>query len=498
MGPRVRSPERPGTSLLVAVIVVAVGAGCGPDRGLGEAGQNPFPGASFGDRAAELFVRAVDGALVSDGGPSRGVAWGDVDGDGLPDLAVANDGAWPPWLYRNRGGGAFEQEVDGWPLSGAGFSQGVAWIDYDDDGDLDLHLTDWGTRGHPLHDGPTYRPTSLFRNDGGGAEILPDLVPVAAGDLTTNSVPAVQACWADYDADGDLDVFLAVRDDVDDALYENRGDGTFRRVRRGPWVGRGGLARTCGAGDADGDGLPEIYVGNFAGEDNVLYRNRGDLRFDEDVDSHLSQGGGRTYGVSWVDYDDDGDLDLYVANGTMGTEDVPDFGLENFLYLSRGDGTFRRVTTGPAVTDRRVSAGVATADYDRDGDLDLFVANWGGGAEERSNDLYRNTTSDRTSRRWVLLRLEGVESNRYGIGAEVRVLARIGRRPVWLTRRLSAGTGFASQDEPTVHVGLGDAPRVDSLVVRWPSGAVARLADLEVDRVYHLREDGALRLATGS
>lgn len=199
---------------------------------------------------------------------------------------------------------------------------------------------------------------------------------------------------------------------------------------------------------------------------------------------------GPSKGHAWGDFDNDGDLDLYVANGTMSTERVPEFGLRNFLYLNRGDGTFRRVEGGPASTDAQVSAGVAWADYDRDGDLDLFVANWGGGAEERHNALYRNTTSERTGRRWIVFRLEGVASNRFGVGAEVRVRARVAGEIRWQTRRLMSSTGYASQNEPIVHFGLGAAVQVDSAVVRWPSGDVSRLADLEANQVVHVREGG--------
>lgn len=183
--------------LLVTVGSSAFGVACRTEPDLRVAEQNLPEEPSSGDAATEIFVRVPDGSPVSDGGPSRGVAWGDADGDGFPDLAVANDGGWPSWLYRNRGGGAFEQEVDGWPLSGGLYSQGIAWIDYDNDGDLDLHLTDWGTRGHPLREGPIYRPTSLFRNDGAGTGILPVLTPVAAGELNAAPLPAVQACWAE-------------------------------------------------------------------------------------------------------------------------------------------------------------------------------------------------------------------------------------------------------------------------------------------------------------
>jgi len=487
---------------------------------------------------AELFEPVASGELVSDGGLSRGVAWGDFDGDGDPDLVVANTINWPQFLYRNDGGGAFSELHEVPPTLAVGWTEGVHWIDYDNDGDLDLFLTQ-----------NRQAANGLYRNDGGGA-----LSAVDAGDLTGDEASSRQACWADYDGDGDLDTYVANGGAQDDALYENLGNGRFRRLAEGPWIGTGNEARSCGVGDPNGDGLPDIYVANYAARDsagnyyaqtNDFYQNVGALRFQQIDSGHFVETGAYSYGVSWIDFDDDGDddlfvsnigradsnwlyendgagnlrlchdsapvtesrgpskghtwgdfdldgdLDLFVANGTEGTEELPDFDVANFLYLNRGDGRFERVREGPVVTDRHISAGAAFADYDGDGDLDLFVANWGGSDED--NDLYRNTIRDRSGRGWLTLRLQGRQSNRMAIGARVRVKAAVASAGRWQSRVLWAGTGYASQNDPIVHFGLGDAARVDSLEIVWPAGRREVFTDVEANRVWLGIEGEGLR-----
>ncbi len=488
-----------------------------------------------------LFTRVESGTITGDGGLSRGVAWGDFDGDGLPDLVVSNTINQNEFLYRNRGEGSFEPVLEGWPARSAGWTEGVSWVDYDNDGDLDLFVARTHAEAHPMHPTRHAEPNGLFRNDGDGV-----LVPVEAGALTSDSTSSSGACWADADLDGDLDAYVVNRDGEADRVYENQGDGTFRLVRSAAVSEVQGEGRACAWGDADGDGDPDVYVGNFAGEDNLYFRNEGGLNFSRVSEGAFVNGGGRTYGVSWIDFDGDGDLDLFetnisvsdqnrlwqndghgsfvlrddlpvvsssrgpskghtwgdfdndgdidllVANGTAGTEAVEDFGLANFLYLNQGDGTFESVTDEPVVTDLHVSAGAAWADYDRDGDLDIVIANWGGSDED--NDLYRNTTSELTDRKWLVVRLEGHESNRMGLGARVRATAIIEGKGRTQTRWMHLGTGYASQNEPIIHFGLGDAAQLQSLEILWPSGIVDVHQDVDANRNWVADEGDGLRL----
>jgi Tol biopolymer transport system component len=471
---------------------------------------------------AVLFTREVAIEPVTDGGLSRGVAWGDFDGDGDPDLVVANAINQPQMLYRNDGPDGFFQIQWDPIVQGAGDTEGVFWADYDNDGDLDILLTNQFDQ-----------PLRLFRNDGPAtaeADGSAGFTLAAAGELGDDRLGSANgACWGDYDNDGDLDVFVVHREGLNDELYRNQGDGTFRRVTEGVAVNNGGDGRTCACGDVDDDGDLDLFVGNFRDGDtkatNFFYLNRGDGSFDNVTEGTLVTDRQATYGSSfvdadedgdldlflsnisrtdhnalyindgrgqfakrtdgsivtadsrpskghaWGDYDNDGDLDLFIANGTEADVD-----LRNFLYLNDGHGRFTAVTVGDLVNDVTISAGAAWADFDADGDLDLFVANWGGSDED--NALYRNQTYDR---HWLVVRLVGQRSNRMGLGARVRARARIDGDDRWQTRWLLPATGYASQNEPIVHFGLGDATRVETLEVRWPSGVVDVLEGVGVD-----------------
>ena len=482
-----------------------------------------------GTAAAELFRRETDGEHVTDGGLSRGVAWGDYDNDGDPDLVSANSINQLQMLYRNDGADGFFQIQQDPIVQSGGDTEGVYWADYDNDGDLDLLVTN-------QFEGQTH----LFRNDGPAraeAEGSAGFSKVTAGDLGDGRLGSANgACWGDFDNDGHLDVFVVHRDGLDNELFRNLGDATFRRETEGPVVNNGGDGRTCAVGDVDGDGDLDLFVGNFLDgktkATNLFYLNRGDGTFDPVADSPLVTERQATYGASfadpdgdgdldlflsniarsdhnalyindghgvftavsdgplvtaasrpskghtWGDYDNDGDLDLFIANGTEADVD-----LRNFLYLNDGKGGFTGVTTGELVSDVTISAGAAWADFDLDGDLDLFVANWGGGDED--NGLYRNQVRGRS---WMVVRLVGRKSNRMGLGAQLKVRARIDGEDRWLSRWMLPATGYASQNEPIVHFGLGDAMRVESLEVRWPSGVIDRYSSPPVNRIVEVSE----------
>jgi hypothetical protein len=193
---------------------------------------------------------------------------------------------------------------------------------------------------------------------------------------------------------------------------------------------------------------------------------------------------GQSRGVAWGDADGDGDLDLYVANTG---------GQWNFFYRNDGGGRFAKLRGGVAVRHGGNSEGATWADVDNDGDLDLFVANWG--SEDEENALYRNEARGQS---WIVVRPEGRRSNRMGIGLVVRVKATIGGRPAWRTRWLYPTTGYGSQSAPEVHVGLGSATVVDSLVLTWPSGAIDTHTALAVDRVWRAVEGRSLEPASAA
>jgi hypothetical protein len=271
--------------------------------------------------------------------------------------------------------------------------------------------------------------------------------------------------------------------------------------------------------------LPELLIAT-ARRSNLLLRNRGGLRFEADTTTALQADRGYGYGLSWTDVNGDGHRDLFVANfdgpnflyfGTDGVleassvgerltsaaskghtwgdfdldghEDLylgsgtPAEGMQNRLYRGGAHAGFISVLTGDAVEHADTSAGIAWADYDLDGDLDLFVANWG--SHSSLNRLYRNMGRGGN---WLRVRLEGRQTNRMGIGARVSVLARIDGAERWLHRWLDASTGYAGQNEPVLHFGLDASTEVDSVRVTWPSGIVDRWGKTSARTTLHLVE----------
>jgi len=475
------------------------------------------------NQSKPIFISIKEGRIATDGGLSRGVAWGDYDGDGDPDLYVANsNGQWNA-LYRNNGDGKFKKmtgpgntiaEV----VIHGGNSQGVSWIDYDNDGDLDLYVVS-----------RREQPNFLFRNDS-----TIGFTRIMDSPLTAEGVSASMACWADIEGDGDLDVLLAGYNSKN-LVFKNLGAGQFEMVDNSSLLsGEEGRARACGCGDANDDGLPEFYIAN-ARRPNFYFKNMGDWKFEKVEEGHVVKDVGYSYGVSWADYDDDGDMDLFVANfdkenflynndglgnltpvleGVMALEkggaskghswgDYDNDGdldiyiangtygpnMHNFLYLNEGDGTFKQNMEGELIVHADTSAGAAHSDYDRDGDLDIFVANWG--SRDQVNRFYENVTEGRN---WISVRLKGTSSNTYGIGAKVQIFFSEMNKSRYQSRWMYPVTGYGSQNDYELHFGLGRTDKIDSLVVSWPSNQVDTHKNPEVNKHWTATENGSLTI----
>ncbi|GJM45301.1 MAG: hypothetical protein DHS20C21_21430 [Gemmatimonadota bacterium] len=467
--------------------------------------------------AAQTFTRITGtGTHVTDAFKSLSGAWADYDSDGDTDLYVGNIGA--SFLYRNDGADVFVT-VPGPPTdtTADAVRTMAVWGDYDNDGDVDLYRT---TYTFDMN-GPTIPlPNDLFRNDGG------TFVPVSTGNDSTFT-PA--ASWVDYDADGDLDLFSCGAGGDLDLMYRND-NGTFLKRTALPFLNTHGGGALQSWVDYDADGDADLYMVNH-GAPNELWRNllketgTAEL-FEADTTSGLTDDAGEIdFGVSWGDYDNDGDLDGFVS--TLGVDKL----------LRNDGGTFTRITGIPLVQGTQSSSGGSWGDYDNDGDLDLFVPhaastaqtpdlwrNDGGtfvaltmadvgdlllnlpgpqtsewadydsdgdldmyvcnhsnlAGNPRVNRLYRNEGS---SNAWLHVSLEGVVSNRSAVGAVVRAKATIGGVPTWQMRDVVAGpTSFEFQRELRMHFGFGDAAQVDSLVVEWPCGSVQTLTAVAVNQ----------------
>lgn len=446
------------------------------------------------------FVDATAASGIRTGDYGMGACAGDVDNDGRIDLYVTSYAV--NTLYRNGGNGAF---TDVTRAAGVGlplWSTSCAFLDVDRDGDLDLFVTNYVDAPkaankfcgdpqrrvrvycHPLN----YKGLAsvLFRNDGRG--VFAD-VSAAAG-IAPHVGNGLGVAVGDYDDDGWPDVFVA-NDAVPNFLFHNEGGGRFAEVglQAGVSVARDGKAR-AGMGtefaDYNGDGRLDLVVTNHEFETHSLFRNDGNGLFtDATVESGL---GPATlpyvgFGVAFLDFDNDGQQDLSIVNGHV---------IDNTAVFRPGsthaqrkllfrNATGRRLqevsrSAGPGFASDGVGRTLVSGDVDNDGDLDLLVTNNGAAPQ-----LLRN---DNRGGNALVVRLVGVRSNRDGIGARVAVTA-AGRTQV---REIKSGSSYLGQNDLRAHVGLGDAARVDRVMVRWPSGATDTIEAPPVNRILTIVE----------
>ena len=431
-----------------------------------------------------------------------GATVGDFDGDGDSDLFVAAVG--PNRLFRNDGG-RFTEIAAQVGLDDPGFGSSAAWLDHDRDGDLDLFLlnyVEWSpeTDLYCSYDGgrtkayctPESYPGAsphLYRNDGGRFTDVS-----AETGVKDDTAKGLGLAVLDYDGDGWDDVFVA-NDTQPNFLYRSEGDGSFSRqgVLSGVAFDMAGHARGAmgvDAGDFERTGRPGLVVGNFSNEMVALYANVGDGRFvDRGPATALGREGLHTlaFGTLFLDFDLDGWLDVFVANGHVETDISrlqPEIGYAQPPHLFRNLGERGWVDLAPEVEALReslVARGAAAGDFDADGDLDLLVNTVAGRAR-----LFRNDGAD--GARALRIELEGgAGSNRDGYGARVEVLTDGQRQVAWLR----SGNSYASQSENLLTFGLGEALRADEVHVEWPSGRTSRLSDVPVGRRVLIREADA-------
>jgi len=460
-------------------------------RKIVERGRN----ALYRGRPDGTFEDATDAAGVAGEGEwGAGVAAADYDGDGWTDLLVTNFGR--NLLYRNRGGGRFENVAAAAGVEAPGWNTGAAFFDADADGDLDLYIAayiectleevlaavpalDWkglekvalgpfGLQGARDH---------FFLQEQG--RFVDATAAAGMEDKARGYGFAVRA--ADFDADGDLDLYVA-NDSDPNYLYRNDGAGRFQEI--GVWSGCGldanGAAQASmgiAVGDTAGTGWPDIFVTNFSQDFSTLYRNLGDGLF-EDVSEATGVGPATYKSLSWgtalADFDNDGDLDLVVANGhiypqiDLHPEILGTYAQRNTLLENAG-GAFRDVTdrAGPGFQIAAPGRGLAVGDYDNDGDLDILIGNL-----DLPPTLLRNDTPGGA---WLTVVCEGPNGGPPPIGTQVTV--RAGGRSQ--RRDVAASDSYASTHDPRLHFGLGGSERAETVEVRWPDGRHTVLRDVK-------------------
>jgi hypothetical protein len=469
---------------------------------------------SGGDPLVTLYHQEPDGTFkditkqagLTSVGWGMGVAVADYDNDGRLDLFVTGYGG--NVLYRGLGNCKFEDVTEKAGLRGGGFSTGAAWGDYDRDGHVDLfvaryvhvdldHLPEFGSnkfcnfKGLQVQCGPwglQGESDLLYHNRGDGTF---EEVSAKAGVHDDIGYYGLGAMWADYDNDGWPDLLVA-NDSVPSYLYHNNHDGTFTDVGLLSGVALSGDGQSLGSmgvdfADYDHSGRLSYFVTHFAEQPNSLYRNLAEKGFD---DVSWTSGLGQPsypyvgWGTAFFDMDNDGWLDILVANGHVYPQvNSADVGAryEQPLLLHRNnrDGTFDEVAkeAGLAALPLKSRRGAAFGDIFNTGNIDVVLLNVG-----EPPSLLLNTNHDGNHR--VLFHLLGTKSNRAAIGARITIHS--GGVPQFSEVR--SGSSYLSQNDLRQHFGLGAATRIDTIEIRWPNGAIEKLADLPADAIYTITE----------
>ncbi|WP_411768691.1 FG-GAP-like repeat-containing protein [Winogradskyella sp. A3E31] len=393
-------------------------------------------------------------------GQKSGASWGDYNNDGLPDLFLTY--SFKVQLWRNIGNGTFANVtgISGFDTTNDCRNTGATWFDYDNDGDLDIYISDWDECAS----------NQLYRNNGNGT--FQD-VTSSTGIQAQMGLASYAALPFDFNSDGFMDLYISNDFDEPNDLYINSNGTTFTNQAASYGVDTMGDDMGITIGDYNLDGFFDLFI--TAIDDNFLLTNNGDNTFSENADQF---GVGNTlwaWGTRFSDFDLDGDEDLFVVNGyEFENRSVePNFYFKN-LHVE-GQNTFEDISEQLGLNEQTISVEVIDFDYDNDGDIDLFVTN-----NDGSSFLYENTLlnfdDENPSSHWFKVVLEGTISNRDAIGTIVKITTSNGNQ-----KRYYSGVGFLSQSLQPVHFGLDDVTTIDSIEIQWPSGLVESYTNIESD-----------------
>ena len=428
-----------------------------------------------------------------------GVAVADYDNDGDDDIYLSCLNA--DRLFQNKGDGSFLDVTEAAGIDNQGFGTSCAWLDYNLDGHLDIYVAnyvEWSietdifctldgkNKSYCTPESYTGQASKLFRNQGNGTFV--DVSRISGiSDPTSKSLGV---CILDYNSDGLPDIFEA-NDTQPNKLYQNNGDGTFIEVGMlaGVAYNESGIATGAmgvDAGDYDNSGTESLIIGNFSNEMLNLYNNVGNIFLD---DAPVAQLGNAslltlTFGCFFFDFDLDGNLDIFTANGHVETDinaiqSEVTYAQKPHLFQNIGGKKFIDVVrnVGPDLVKPLVGRGTAYGDIDNDGDLDILVSTSNGYAH-----LFRNDGGNRN--RWVKIQLIGKVSNRNGIGSRIRITSAIGSQ----IRTVKSGSSYCSQSELTTFFGLKNDTIIKSIEVHWPSGKVNKLENVKPNQLIPIEE----------
>lgn len=421
-------------------------------------GQNNLLYINKGDGA---FTLLTNDPIVQDGSKSDGASFADVDNDGDLDAYVVTWYGQRNYFYRNQGDGSFLLDEDTTLTTNGTFSETASWGDVDNDGWLDLFLTNSEGKS---------KQNSLFLNvKGQSFSSFPS--PATQSNTLSRAVN-----WVDVNGDGKLDLFVTNEDPSPNELYLNTGTKPFFQKDDQPlWQNLVKGSMSASWGDVDNDGDLDLFLANaayFKEVNNQLLINDGKGHFTPIKTGDLVEDGGCSYGSAFADYDNDGDLDLLVANGFCKEN------LQDWLYENDGKGHFTRTTNILQDMPNLCSFGVAWGDVNNDGFLDLAIANCQNGKNDPQpfNTFYLNNGN---GLHWLQIKLKGTRSNRSAIGAKISILTGKGQ---WQMREISTQSGYCGQNSLIAHFGLGKHNRVKKVLVEWPSGQKSSLQRVKANQ----------------
>ena len=453
------------------------------------------------------FTDITHTAGVGDTGYGVGCAAADINKDGYPEIYVTNYGT-PNRLYHNNGDGTFTDITEKAGVGDERWGTGCAFLDYDLDGHIDLYVVNymqfsvtenrgWVTRGVRTYCSPVDQmertrfvsePDILYRNNGDGT--FTD-VTKAAG--ISHRALGLAVAVGDYDNDNDPDLHIA-NDMEPDLFYQNNGDGTFTEIAdlNGTGYDENGIPGSgmgSAFGDYDNDGYLDLVVSNAPAQPILLYHNE-KTQFFTDV-SFTSGIGAVTlpyfkWAVDFLDYNNDGRLDIFVANGHL-QDNIADFSDATYaqldlLFQNNSQGKTHRFTdvsaeVGLTQLPKKVGRGAAFGDYDNDGDIDIFLNH-----SNQTATLLRNDGGN--SKNYLTIQTIGTQSNASGIGT--KIIVKIGTHTLY--REVHSGSSYLSQNDLRVHFGLGQHKQIDMLELRWPSGHTEQFFDVKVNQILRIKE----------
>lgn len=446
------------------------------------------------------FTDVTPDSGLNDQAYHLGVCIGDYDNDGFQDIFLSNFG--PDILYHNNGDGTFTDVTEkAGVANGQHVGAGASFLDMDQDGDLDLFIANYcdftiekhkdrRINGHPAYSGPAiYGSTAdtLLRNNGDGT--FTD-VSKASGIAVKKGTGMGMVC-ADYDNDGDTDIIVG-NDAKANFVWQNDGKGNFSEVglltglaydRNG--IGLGTMGVDCA--DMDNDGLLDFYMTSYEQQWTTFYRND-DAGFFTDVTHTTGAGMGTyhevTWGIGMPDLNHDGHRDVFIACGHLQDNihlwnDTTTFEAQNRVIMNQGNGKFRDVTleAGSGMTPKLSSRGAAFDDLDNDGDIDVVVLN-----TRQMPTLLRNDLS--SDQHWIQINLKGAQSNKFGIGAKVKVYA----GDQTFVDEVHSGRGYQSHYGTRLHFGLGAQDSIQQIEVHWPGGEKEAFQNIPTDQIIELTE----------